>query len=136
MLKLSPLVRERELYLAQEELNFGIISEDDTATIDLKLQNRGILPITVSDIYSTGDFVFTDQHFPFQIRAMSSEICELKFFTTDTGIYSDTLVITSDDPMHPVTKLVVRADVQMFFKDQLMQHIHIQSLRCLAHIRT
>jgi hypothetical protein len=115
VLKLSALVRDRELYIQDGQLNFGVISEADTTAKELKLQNRGINPITIAEIYSKNNFVTTDQLFPFEINPMSSKFVKLKFFASDVGLYSDTLIIESDDPVHPHKEIPVQADVTLFF---------------------
>ncbi len=116
VLKISALVRQRDLRLSDNSINFGSVGQDDTVRFDLKLQNLGREFLTIKGIQTTSKRVFTNQTFPMQIPAMSSTVLPVFFSSTQRGQFSDTLTIVSNDPRHPLLSIPISADVQNYLQ--------------------
>jgi hypothetical protein len=114
VLKLSPLVRERELRVDPAILSLGSVSIEDTVRSTLQLTNSGIQDLTVSAL-SAPAFGGATASFPIVIPAMSSTVIPLWFYFSTPGTIVDTITITSDDPIHPELRVSVSADVQNYF---------------------
>jgi hypothetical protein len=115
VLKISSLIRERELSPSTEIINFDLVSQIDTASVTLTLENKGVFDLTVSNIQSHSGWVFTNAATPLTIEGMGSKELEVKFFSPVLGAKIDTLFLESDDPLNPVFKIPCFATVETPF---------------------
>ncbi len=116
VIKVSPLVVERSLYVDGSPLKSFLISEYDTAYFSIKLQNRGYEELSISRIYaSEKNLQFAEQN---NITIPPMKNYELNYFiySEDKLDYSDTLVIESNDLMKPITKIPFTYSVTNYFK--------------------
>ncbi|NOX87821.1 MAG: T9SS type A sorting domain-containing protein [Calditrichaeota bacterium] len=116
VVKISGLVRNRDLRLKTEIINFGEVSWGDTLRYDLELTNLGSEELTVKTIKTQNNTAFARVDFPLVIPAMSKEVIPLYFYSEQLGEIQDTLVIRSDDPRKGEIRLPVVAFVQKYFE--------------------
>ncbi len=113
--KFSALVRERDLYVQQNFLELGEVSQDDTTKLNLTIFNRGYKDLTVANITSANKNLLTQLEFPMKIPGMNKIYVPLQFYSRDKGSITDTLYISSDDPFEPICSVVFHANVQAYF---------------------
>jgi hypothetical protein len=115
VLKISALVRERQIVAGSTSLDFGEVSETDTARASISVSNFGTQSATITSIRSSSSSVFSYSTVPITIGPMQSAVLSLGFGSTKRGSVSDTLVITSDDPLSPNLLIPVTAKVVSYF---------------------
>ncbi len=116
VVKVSALVRDRYLKLNQDLLDFGAVSQDRQKTVNLTLSNRGISTLDISGIGSGTDEIQINTNFPTTISPMGSLSVPVSILSGTMGRLSDSLIIESNDPIHPRLVLPVIADVQPYFE--------------------
>ena len=116
VVRFSALVRDRDINISNELLDFGPISAGDTAEAILNIQNLGLNDLTISAITASSPAIIIDAVFPLQISGMSFDTICIQVFTEELGLIVDTLVISSDDSHTPVYRLPLQAFVEPFFK--------------------
>ncbi len=115
VVKFSALVRERHLAIDQNFINLGAVSQDDTLTLNLKIENRGYKNLTIYDCSSTNQFVNLAAKFPIELTGMSSISLPLQFYSRNIGTVVDTLILYSNDPLASYLSIPVTAKVETFF---------------------
>lgn len=115
VIKFSPLVRQREIVVEPPVLALGSVSIEDTITTVLRISNRGIEPLTVAAVTFPASVGGTTASFPIIVPPMSTSQVSFWFYFDSQGPFTDTLTITSDDPINPKLKVPVTADVQDYF---------------------
>ena len=113
--KFSAYVRDYDLYIGQETIDFGDVSMDDTLTQQLWLTNYGSNDLIIDRIYTLFDKIWIPVDFPVSITAMKSQSIPIMFSSDMVEIYQDTLFIESNDPNEPLAKLFVSANVKNHF---------------------
>ena len=116
VVKFSALVRDRDIHLGTNFLDFGEIVVDDTAWQTLTIENRGIQPLTISTIASVNGNSGIFQTFPAIIPANGRTHFDVFVYPVNTGSFSDTLRILNDDPVKSELMLPIAADVQKYFR--------------------
>ncbi len=92
-----------QLQVEPGEVSFGEVPLDSIAQQVLQLRNSGYFPVVVSDIQSAGqqpEFTW-DFGDSLIIEGNSSQELTLYFQPLEEGLRNDTLVISSNDPLHP-----------------------------------
>ncbi len=115
VVKISPLVADKDLDIDDVLISFGAVSWGDTVKYELKLQNRGREPVTVKKFIMPGN-VFTTATLPFSIPAMSDSTVPLYFHCEQMGTFRDSLIIESDDAQTPRITLPITAIISNYFK--------------------
>jgi hypothetical protein len=115
VLKFSGLVRERQIVVNTNSVDFGEVSEADTAQFNLLVQNLGTSDLTVRSVNSKLRSVFPSSPFPLTIPRMQSRNIFVGFSSMTRGNVSDSLFIASDDPLQPVIGIPVTAKVLSYF---------------------
>ncbi len=115
VVKISALVRAKDLQCSLSELNFGQVSQLDTARIVLQLSNTGYQPLTISAITCGSDAVKLNVTFPQEIAPMGTIAVVVNLIADEMGFVNDTLTIFSDDPLEPVLKLPLHATITTHF---------------------
>jgi len=116
VLKISAMVRDRDLQLTKEILDFGEISCGDTISTSLHLKNLGLEILSIRDFLAKFGKFWSDVNLPLEINPMSEAVVIIKFSSEQMGFLSDTLFIESNDPKKPLIKLPVIAKVEKYFK--------------------
>jgi len=115
VLKISALVRERDIDIQEGIIDFGAASVEDTIRYPLKISNTGIQYLEISAIFSQLQRVSVNQTFPLRIPPMASLVVPLSTVGQETGLLIDTLEIHSDDPVDSVMRRAVSADIRQYF---------------------
>jgi hypothetical protein len=115
VLKISALVREKDIRIEEEILDFGAVSVADTAKYFLEISNDGIDELLVTNLRSVNQLVTTDKTFPVRIGPMSSMTIPLSVISFELGTVTDTVEISSDDPTDPLIQLPVSAEMIPYF---------------------
>ena len=115
VLKLSALVRDRQIVLNNASIDFGEVSETDTARFALQVQNRGISSLTVSGVESKAHLAFPLTQLPIIVPPMQSRSLQLGFSSSTRGNISDSLFVTSDDPLQSCLGVPLTAKVLAYF---------------------
>ena len=116
VVRITPLVRDRYLYLAKESIDFGGVSADDTVSLNVAIYNLGVQNLQIQNISSPSNLITVQNTFPLTIPAMGVDTMRLEFSSSTIGNITDTLFIASNDPVSPIKKLPVFAEVMNFFK--------------------
>ena len=114
--KLSPLVRDRQIVVNNTSVDFGDVSELDTARVALHIENRGTLPLVISSISALKTQVFSVSPLPFSIDPMLPGTVNIAFIASKRGAVSDTLLIASNDPSQPVFRIPLTVKVVNYFQ--------------------
>ena len=115
VLKISALVRDKDINSEVEIITFGEVSVMDTVIYDFNISNHGINDLHIFGITSNQKDINTDLNFPLTIPGMSNSSIELYFTPSHVGPFADTLFIMSDDPIEPKYSIPIYADVQNYF---------------------
>jgi hypothetical protein len=115
VIKLSALVRQRQIVVSKTSVDFGEVSESDTARYNLTIQNFGTLDLTVQSLSSRNRSISTSAKLPFVVPRMQSVTLPLVFTSAVRGNVADTLFITSDDPLQPNLGIQFTAKVLTYF---------------------
>lgn len=115
VIKISSMVREREISVLPNIIDFGSFSIDDSASAVLTIENKGISELTVSDITAASSQTIFNETFPIKIPGMESRTIQVKFFASDLGPHTDTLFINSNDLRTPVLSILCTANIELPF---------------------
>jgi hypothetical protein len=115
VLKVTPLVREQDIEINEDLIDFGQVSVEDTVNYMLEISNRGIYDLEVTGLRSFQQLVIVNYATPFNIPPMASVTVRLSFVSTNIGALRDTLEIISNDPADPLITLGVSAEVMQYF---------------------
>ncbi|MCW8848578.1 MAG: T9SS type A sorting domain-containing protein [Melioribacteraceae bacterium] len=111
VIKISPLIKEKEISISPKEVDFGDLVVNDTAKVDLIIKNKGINPLTISSINSSFSNVEIDSQIPLVIEGMSEKSISLFLSSENLGFIADSLVIISDDLIRPRLAIYCYAQV-------------------------
>jgi len=93
------------ILVSEESVEFDTTQVDSTSTYVLRVRNQGTFvnafELNISDITFTGDDVFSADLTSASIFAESFVDITLSFVPSDTGSFSATMTIYSDDPANP-----------------------------------
>lgn len=116
VIRLTGLIKERQVYTKEKLIQPASVSEDDSTFYQLKIVNRGINDLDITDMYSVNNNIHIETALPFTIHGMASVSVPLLFYFTKAGEYHDTLIIKSNDQYNPLYSIVVRAIVEPYFR--------------------
>jgi hypothetical protein len=110
------LTTEEDVIVNRDSLNFGEVSVSDTTIQVITIRNLGFDALNILSIAYLGDKIFINEDFPLALAHM--EVCEIaiSFFSQEFGEYEDTIVIQTDDSLHPVIRIPAYASVVPYFK--------------------
>lgn len=106
--RLTALVRDRQLALPGPHLDFGDAVAGEPTPATLRLRNLGTEPLTVSGLRSTRGTVEADVALPFVLGGMEVSALPLRLVSDAYGLVRDTLVVESDDPADPARSVPVQ----------------------------
>jgi hypothetical protein len=115
VIKLSPLVKERSIYIKENYVQMDPVSEEDTAHYSLKVENHGVKDLTISEIVRNNEHLNLGVTLPLVISGMKAATIPLSFYAVEVGEMHDTLVIKSDDTRTPVYRVPVNIQVEPYF---------------------
>lgn len=113
--KFSAMVRERDLLVVDQVLDFGAVPQEDSVSLELRLKNLGYGDLTVSGISSLHPDISIDMAFPLVLSGMGLVSIPVVFHPHEIGAVSEEMYVHSDDPIEPMAPVMVTADVQPYF---------------------
>lgn len=114
-IRVTALVRERQLALAKSELEFADVVAGEEAIVSVDVRNLGIGPLTISDLSTaTGVLVPTDLP-PYVIDGPVEVALAMRLYSDEIGTVRDTLLIYSDDPIAPVRHVPFKVTFRDWF---------------------
>ncbi|MEA3285915.1 MAG: T9SS type A sorting domain-containing protein [Candidatus Marinimicrobia bacterium] len=116
VVKFSAGVRERDIRISSNMVNYGEVILDETSCRTIEISNRGLEELTIQSILSSAGHVSAELSTPFTVGSMDQIEVSLCLHPTDLGILLDTLIILNDDPMHPELQVMVTAETQYPFQ--------------------
>ena len=116
VIKLTALVTDRRLSIPQSPIDFGMVSQDDSASYNLELENSGVKTLTISGIASPNFRITTTAVFPATVPAMGSITVPLLLHPSSMGKVSDTLYVYSNDSLNAVYAVPFMSVVRSYFK--------------------
>jgi hypothetical protein len=116
VIRITPLVVDKNFNIKDDVLEFGKISVKDSAIQYLSISNNGKEALTVSSIASLGSKLTIDESFPLVLKGMETREIPVIFYTENFIDYSDVITITTDDPRHPEILVPVFADASTYFE--------------------
>jgi len=115
VLRVTPLVRERHLYLGESLIDFGEVSQDDTVRTELVIENHGYADLTVQNISAEHPSLAIRESYPITISPMGQSSISLELYHESIESLTDSIHIFSDDPRDPELVIPITANVQPFF---------------------
>ncbi len=115
VVKLSGLVKDRQIYTAVKQIQITPISEEDTVKYLLPIENHGIQNLTISEMVSVNNFLVARVQSPLIIPGMKKTFAPFSFYAKNAGVFSDTVILKSNDPFNPIIKIPVFLAVQPYF---------------------
>ncbi len=106
-LRLSALLRDRQLDIAEPTLNIGDVVYGDTAWFSLPVRNLGTARLTVTGVTSTAGHAYTPAPLPFVLEGQETLSLPLYLLPPAPGVLADTLLLASDDPLRPLLRVPV-----------------------------
>jgi len=114
VVKISPLVRDYDLEIDYNHVDFGNVSINVPITKNITLKNQGHKSLKINDIYFENN-LFEITETPTDIPGMSEIDLEVSLYSDLFGEIVDTLIIVSNDANEPVKKIGFSADVKTYF---------------------
>ncbi len=114
VIKVSPLVRDKAIYLPVNNVSLGEVSID-SLSFNLVIKNKGIGNLTITEISSTENNVVYEGSLPVIINGLESINLPIKINVTGTGSYTDTIMIKNDDPLQPEVVIPFSCKVIPYF---------------------
>lgn len=115
VLKISALVKEKEIFAFSQYLNLGSVAAEDTASFEIQMKNRGYKDLTISRITSDRGEISPAVQLPYMLKGMNAAAVPFHLRSDKKGEYTDTISFYSDDPVHPVYRIAVRAFLENYF---------------------
>jgi len=115
VVKFSALITDYNLVCGVSSLNYGDVSQLDTALHELTLSNTGIKTLRIDNILTNTGNISCDAVCPVLIPPMASIEIALKLYVEELGAFTDTIRIYSNDIGEPIYKIPVSANITTHF---------------------
>lgn len=116
VLKISALVKDKEISTSSNILEFEDVIINDTINYKLTISNLGVSELKIFGLKTNKNSLITELNYPIIIPEMSSVDIDLQFLFTEIGLVTDTLLILNDDPADSKHLLPITASIQDYFK--------------------
>lgn len=107
-----------EIALSPTEYNFGSVQKDSSKTFSFTISNPGSLPLVVDSIYCSSK-AFSLFPTSLTVEPRKAKSVTVTFTPMETKAYSDSVVITSNDKVHPAVKFMVTGMCRQVIVDSL-----------------
>jgi hypothetical protein len=115
VIKISPIVREKSIQVTGESINLGEIPLNDSLNFYMEIKNNGFGSLTVNEITSRNNLLTSISILPKPIDPFSLFSFKIKINTDSTGIYLDTLIVKSDDPLDSIVYVPFSVKILPYF---------------------
>jgi hypothetical protein len=116
VMKFTACVPERQLVSSVDLLNMQEHNIEDTLFMQIPIFNGGIHDLTIQSVGSTEGSVISTSGYPKTVGGMTSTSIPLFFLPTELGMFTDTVVIISDDAVSPVLKIPFSVTIVPYFE--------------------
>jgi len=116
VVRFSPLVKDRELFVPATVVDLGSVSQHDTVMTGISIVNRGTGNLTILGVDKLGTRMRSLVSFPQIVLPMKTYVLPLAYSSSDTGKFADSLSILSDDPIRPHYRVAFTASVETYFE--------------------
>lgn len=116
VIRITPMVRSRDLQVATDVLDLGPIQRGKTTNYGLKINNRGLEALHLQNVSSRNGIADLDINSPISIAAMSEVMLNISLAPSILGTLEDTLDILSDDLLNPHVSVAISAQVEPPFQ--------------------
>ena len=115
VIKISPLIRVRDLEVAESPVKLGRVSASDSLHFNIEFSNKGINDLTIQNIGSKIGVITTLVNFPIIISPMSKINIPFTFYSDQIGSINEKLFVVSNDPLKPNYSIPIEANVTSYF---------------------
>lgn len=115
VIKVSSLIRPKDLHLKESLLKLGEISRYDSLNITLHISNRGVEDAMITGISSAQNLIRLNNQLPVTVAGMGKTELRLIFVPGEEGIINDTLLLYTDDTQHQIIRVPYSAKVSGYF---------------------
>jgi Secretion system C-terminal sorting domain len=116
VIRITPLVADKNFMVDKEILTFGDVCVTDTATMTIELSNMGREDVTVTELSVLGSKLEIAVKAPFVLGPMEVKEVPISFYTDYFMEYNDILTIKTDDPRHSLLHIPVLVNSSNYFK--------------------
>ncbi len=116
VLRISALVRARELVVVDDPLDLGSVKQDDTLHTVIRLLNRGSGNLTVTGLTDHTGHLTAAGTFPLIVAPNGSADLPVLYRQSELGEIIDTAYVASDDPRHPLWTIAVSGSVVPYYE--------------------
>ena len=116
VIRFTPLVAEKQAVVGLDSLDFGDVVVGDTTVIDLAIGNLGSGVLNIWAISHASGEIAVGADFPLAIAPLETRHIPVSLVTQQYGEHDDQLIIHTDDPLHSMIRLPVRANAVSYFK--------------------
>lgn len=116
VMKFSAYVRDKQLICDLNVLDLNEHNIEDTLFINIPISNGGINDLTILSAGSMLGSLSSLGNFPVTVSGMSTTHLSLIFVPTELGQFTDTVVVTSNDPVSPLLKISFSVTVVPYFE--------------------
>jgi hypothetical protein len=109
------LVRDVDIEIKPDFADYKAVSENDTVSMPLEIGNFGNNVLRIESM-ELNEELFVEESFPIEVDPFSEKIVDLYFTSEEKGVISDSILITTNDPMHSSIILPYAANVQKYFQ--------------------
>ncbi len=116
VIKITPLVRKKWLYLSTKNIDLGFVIKKDTVATNVTIANNGIENLTITRISSKNNFLFSSVKLPVVLAKFQKITIPVNFVSPEIGSKTDTLFLHSDDSFNPVVAVSFNAEATNYFR--------------------
>jgi hypothetical protein len=116
VVRITPLVADKNFVMENDIITFGDVSVTDTAIYSLTVSNRGQEAMEITSFSLFGSKVTVSETFPLTLAPMEIKDIELEFFSDNFCEYNDVLTIKTNDPRSATKYIPVFASALQYYR--------------------
>jgi hypothetical protein len=114
-LKTSSLVKDKQIYIQAGFTDLGDIIVEKETDHGIYIENKGTDPLQIKNVSISGLYTSLNTSLPVSVGSMKGIFLPLKIVPQKLGSFADTVIISSDDPVNPVLKTVIKGNSVNYF---------------------
>lgn len=115
VIRFSPLVPGKKLVMTDHDFDLGYVSIEDTSYHSFEISNEGYEELNIS-ISTNAPKTYIISENSFSIPAGETKDIIFGLYSEQIGIYVDSLIVTSDDPLEPRRSISIYAEFYPYLK--------------------
>ena len=116
VVKLSPLIKERQLKLPLTNFDFGSLVYNKPHLTTIPVSNLGSTELVINEFSTSQNIISVEQEFPVTVPAYGTVEIELNLFSDIAQFVSDTITFHSNDPLNPIFKKGYQVEFRNYFE--------------------